>query len=195
MIINKIEDRWVICNYNFICLLPITDYMQNDWEVREHFRHKIDSFCKNPTTPDNLEDMRTHAFGPFIEAGLINIIINTVKVALWEGMTEQTLEVFKDSDADSILVRVNEDFTVSVDAMVEGCEVPIITPIPLDDLEFFERDDVQNILSGMNERVAEECYNKAKALRNAVGNSPLTQVLSDCDITLLTDEGLRDLLK
>lgn len=195
MIINKIEDRWVICNYNYICLLPVTDYCQNDWQIRERFRDKIKNFCAHPASPDNLEDMRVHAFGPFIDSSLVNVIINTVKVALWEGYTEQRLEVFKDPNAEGVLIRVNEDFTVSVDAVIDGCEVPLVTPIPLDDLEFLEREDVQNILKGMTESVAKECHDKARVLREAVNNSPMSQILSDCDITLLTDEGLRELLK
>lgn len=195
MIINKIEDRWVICNYNYICLLPVTEFYQNDYQVREHFRDLIRRFCSKPISPNNCEDIRTHAFGPFIDAQLVNIIINTVKVALWEGYTEQQLEVFKDPNAEGILIRVNEDFTVSVEASINGCNVPVITPIPLDDLEFLERDDIQDILKGMDARVAQECNDKAHTLREAVGYSPMSQILSDCDITLLTDEGLRELLK
>ncbi len=195
MIINRIEDKWVICNYNYICLLPVVDYMQDEWQVREHFRRKISDFCTKPSTPNTVEEMRAHAFGHFIDAGMLNVIINTVKVAMWEGLTEQRLEVFKDPEAEGIIIRVNEDFTVSVEAIVDGIEVPIVTPIPLDDLEFYEREDIQQILTGMTKQVAEECRSKAKTLRDAVGHSPITQVLSDCDITLLMDEGLRDLLK
>lgn len=195
MIVNKIGDRWVICNYNYICLLPVVDYLSEEWQIREHFKNKITDFCNHLEDAKTLVERQSHAFGQFIDAGLLKIIIDAVKVCMWEGLVEQRCEAFKDSDTDSVVIRVNEDFTVSVEAIFDGTAVPIIIPIPLDDLEFCEQDAVQNILQGMTPEVAKECRNKAKALREAVAYSPVPEMLSDCDITLLMDEGLRDLLR
>lgn len=195
MIITKVADKWVICNYNYIALLPITEYLQNEYQVREHFKAKINAFCTGKATPNTIEDVREHAFGPFIDARMLTSIINVVKVILYEGLTEQRIEVFKDPHAEGILVHVNEDFTVSIETITEDILVPLVTPIPLDDLEFYERDDVHKIIEGMTDSVAEECHNKANALRAAVSENPVTELLSDCDITLLMDEGLRQLLE
>lgn len=190
MIIRRIENKWLVLNYNYLALLEVTEELGSEWQVHDYFRNSVQSYCENGCTSN-----KPHTLSAFIDAKMIPSVLNTVKIALWEGELEQRVTAHNDAMTDTVIIRIDSSFMVYVEKLYGEESVGIIDPISLDNLEFLENDEVQAIIHGISgDNVVQECIDKANRLRDSANNKHMLDNLNNCDLTLMGDEDLAWLL-
>lgn len=208
MIIRNVDNRWVVCNYNYLMIVP--DGVGKDENSVKNFIHNYlaktkDNFVSNQDTKnisrdtmpkDFVENSYSKLFG-FIDMITIGSVLDTVKVALWSGNLREHVMLKNSRYIENVIVYVDEDDMVNVE-LPEGedsSERYTIMNMNLDYLELFGKPEISNMIENVTKSVRDECHEKARNIRNYAGYKDFANYLTDCDVTLLSDEGFGDLLR
>jgi hypothetical protein len=114
---------------------------------------------------------------------------------LYEGCISQTCDFIDENIPYTLTIDVNEKLEAEILFTSEILdEIRDFPSVSLDDLEVYESEEVLNVINGMSDSVAKECEDKANGIRKSASNKALVDKLSNCDLTLLTDEGLWNLI-
>ena len=105
-------------------------------------------------------------------------------------MIEHRVSCYHNDFYDDVIVRIDSDFMVEAELTTGDSIVSIADPILMDDLELFEREDVKEFLHGITVGVKNECKDKADCLRVRMRNEDSFKILTNCDLTLMSDEGM-----
>ena len=188
MLLKQVNNKWIVFNYNYFTIHPITNELNEEWKMRDYYKNKIKQYCES----GNYGNYPIHKFANFIDARIIDSIINNTKIALWEGVLEKRVTTYRYDYTDSVLITIesiedDNDFEVRIET-TEDNDIIEIGSISLDYLEFIENN--KEYFSGINDGVAEEMNNKSNYLRSIVNKRYITNSLSNCDITFMADEGM-----
>jgi hypothetical protein len=193
MLVKSLPDnRWLIVNYNYLYLLPENLKFDNESSVRQYFVTLMTDFCKDY---EKCNTTMLHMFGGFMTKDMVKFLLNSVKYMLYEGCISQTCDFIDENIPYTLTIDVNEKLEAEILFTSEILdEIRDFPSVSLDDLEVYESEEVLNVINGMSDSVAKECEDKANGIRKSASNKALVDKLSNCDLTLLTDEGLWNLI-
>ena len=184
MLIKDIGKKWLVCNYNYVSLLDKNNH-DSEYSVREYYKSIMKTYAESSNSIYGV-----HKFGAFIDALALPQLLDLAKYALWTGMIEHRVSCYHNDFYDDVIVRIDSDFMVEAELTTGDSIVSIADPILMDDLELFEREDVKEFLHGITVGVKNECKDKADCLRVRMRNEDSFKILTNCDLTLMSDEGM-----
>lgn len=194
MDIKKIEGRWVIVQYNYVALLPEDCGLEDEQAVHSYLKKKVRTFCKE--YPEN--DLGYyHVLESFMSIDMLNMLINGVKYTLYNGLVERNL-CFVDTQIHYTLnILINADMLVELTVTSDEFDnVHTYRDVSLDDLEFFETEEMKALLESMSSDAREKCAERAMQIREKTEQhgKGIAKRLSNCELTLIDDERLLYLL-
>lgn len=207
MIVRKVDNKWIVCNYNYLMIAPAE--IGDDENAVKNYVHSIlskskEAFVSNSNTDiikseTMNDDFRYTSYSNllgFVDMLTIGSVIDTVKVALWIGSIREPVMLNNSRYIENVIVEIDDEMVyVEIPEDSEGNSTYPILSFSMDYLELYDSPELIKMISDISKSVRDECRNKANDIRNHAGYKEFAKYLTDCDLTLLTDEGFGDLLR
>lgn len=184
---KKINNIWVIRCYNQISFVTDAEGIDSEMDFHDHIKERINNYLD--------DDNRKDCLFVFFDYRYISFIYNAVKAALYQGIIEQPFEVYSDDESDTIIIKIDNDSSVSIIKPTDepDCFVEVMEPISLDVLECMDSKYMMRLSEEITEQTAEEFESKVTAIRSMLTN-PVADSISDAELSLIFSEGVVDKL-